>query len=158
MPKLRHGVGANCTVLTKFVHPSEHVRALHTNLDKGHKTSVILVGQEIFKVRRKDQKCYTFRSDDYPNVLLDAALRNVVVVSEGPESTLFNNIRVNVANDASNVESAAPAGPIMPPRTNDHNDDIQALTAMGAIVDDDNLTATENIPTPNEARPVCCVP
>jgi hypothetical protein len=50
MPKLRHGVGANCTVLTKFIHPSEHVRAKHANIEKGHTTLVILVGKETLKV------------------------------------------------------------------------------------------------------------
>jgi hypothetical protein len=38
----------------------------------------------------------------------------------------------------------------MPPQMNDHNEDIQAFTALGAIVDDDNLPAPENIPPPNE--------
>jgi hypothetical protein len=149
MPKLRHGVGANCTVLTKFIHPSEHVRALHTNLDKGHKTSVILIGQATVKVRKKEQKCYTFRSDDYPNLVLHAVLRYLIVVTEGPEATFFNT---PTGNDATNVEAAAVEGPIMPPRTNDHNEDIQAFTALGAIVDDDNLPAPENVPPPNEPR------
>jgi hypothetical protein len=38
----------------------------------------------------------------------------------------------------------------MPPRRNDHNDDIQDFTALGAIVNDDNLPAPENSLPPNE--------
>jgi hypothetical protein len=146
MPKLRHGVGANCTVLTKFIHPSEHVRAKHANIEKGHTTLVILVGKETLKVRRKDQKCYTFRSDDYPNIILHAVKRYVNVVTEGPLETLFDQ---PTGNDATIAEAAAQEGTNMPHRTNDRNEDIQAFTALGAIVDDDNLPAPENIPTPN---------
>jgi hypothetical protein len=50
IPKLHHDMGANCTVLTKFIHPSEHVRTKHAYLDKGRKTSVIIVGEETVKV------------------------------------------------------------------------------------------------------------
>jgi len=146
MPKLRHGVGANCTVLTKFIHPSEHVRSKHANLEKGHQTLVIIVGEETVKVRRKEQKCYMFRSDDYPNRILHAVKRYVNVVIEGPVETLFDQ---PTGNDVAIVQAAAQGTPNMPHRTNDHNEDIQNFTALGAIVDDDNVPAPENIPPPN---------
>ncbi len=137
MPKLHHGVGANCTILSKLIHPSEHVRTKHANLDKGHKTSVIIVGEETVKVRRKDQKCYTFRSDEYPNIVLHAVKRYLNVVTEGPPQSFFDQ---STGNDATIAEAADEAPPNMPPRTNNHNEDIvQAFTALGAIVDDDNL-------------------
>ena len=149
MPKLRHGVGANCTVLTKFIHPSEHARTKHANLEKGHQTLVIITGEQYMKVRRKDQKCYTFRSDDYPNRVLHAVKRYVNVVTEGPPETLFNQLTVN---DANIVGVAAQETPNMPHRTNDRDEDIRNFTALGAMVDDDNLPAPENIPPPNEPR------
>jgi hypothetical protein len=37
----------------------------------------------------------------------------------------------------------------LPPWTNRHDEDIQAFTVLGAIVKDDNLPTTENIPLPN---------
>jgi hypothetical protein len=148
MSKLHHGVGANCTILSKFIHPSEHVRTKHANLDKRHKTSVIIVGEETKKVRRNDQKCYTFRSDEYPNIILYAVKRYLNVVTEGPPQSFFDQ---STGNDATIAEAADEAAPSMPPRTNDHNEDIQAFTALGAIVDDDNLPAPENIPLPDEA-------
>jgi hypothetical protein len=149
MPKLHHGVGAKCTVLTRFIHPSEHVRAKHANLEKGHKTVVLLIGEETRKVNRKEQKCYTFRCDDYPNIILHAVMRYAIVVAEGPPESFYNQPTVN---EVDNVEAAALEVRNMPPRTNDHNEDIQAFTALGAIVDDDNLPAPENVPPPNEAR------
>ena len=103
MPKLHHGVGANCTILSKFIHPSEHVRTKHANLDKGHKTSVIIVGEETVKVQQKDQKCYTFRSDDYPNIVLHAVKRYLNVVNEGPPQSFFDQ---STGNDATIAEAA----------------------------------------------------
>jgi hypothetical protein len=50
MPELCHGTRVNCTVLIKFIHPSEHVRTKHANLDKGHQTLAIIVGKETVKV------------------------------------------------------------------------------------------------------------
>jgi hypothetical protein len=38
----------------------------------------------------------------------------------------------------------------MPPWTNGHNEDIQMFTALGVIVNNDNLSALENIPPSNE--------
>ena len=73
--------------------------------------------------------------------------RYLNVVTEGPPQSFFDQ---STGNDATIAEAADEAVPIMPPRTNDHNEDIQAFTALGAIVDDDNLPAPENIPTPNE--------
>jgi hypothetical protein len=121
MPKLRHGVGANCVVKTKFIHPSEHVRLKHTNLEKGHTTSLLLVGQETIKVNKKEQKCYTFRSEEYPNLILHATMRYVVVNNEGPQATLCNVTTVDAGNESTDVEAAAAEGPIMPPRTNDQS-------------------------------------
>jgi hypothetical protein len=112
MPKLHHGVGANCTILSNFIHPSEHVTTKHVNLDKDHKTSVIIVGKETVKVRRKDQKCYTFRSDDYPNIVLHAVKRYLNVVTEGPPQSFFDQ---STGNDATIAEAADEVAPNMPP-------------------------------------------
>jgi hypothetical protein len=147
MPKLHHGVEANCPILSKFIYPSEHVRTKHTNLDKGHKTSVIIVGEETVKVQQKDQKCYTFRSDDYPNIVLHAVKRYLNVVTGGPPQSFFDQ---STGNDATIAEAAVKVAPNMPPRTNDHSKDSQVFTVLGAIVDDDNLPASENMPPPNE--------
>jgi hypothetical protein len=145
--KLHHGVGANCTILSKFIHPSEHVRTKHANLHKGHKTSVIILGKETAKVQREDQKCCTFRSEDYPNIVLHAVKRCLNVVTEEPPQSFFDQF---TGNDATFAEAADEVAPNMPPQMNDHSEDIQAFTTLGAIVDDDNLPAPENIPPPNE--------
>jgi hypothetical protein len=69
------------------------------------------------------------------------------VVTEGPPQSFFDQSR---GNDAIIAEATDEVAPNMPPRTNNHSENIQAFTAFGAIVDDDNLPAPENIPPPNE--------
>jgi hypothetical protein len=69
------------------------------------------------------------------------------VFTEGPPQSFFDQ---STGNDATIAEAADEVAPNMPPRTNDHSEDIQAFTALGAIVDDDYLPALENIPPPNE--------
>ena len=65
MPKLRDGVGAKVSILTRFIHPSEHVRSKHPNLEKQHRTEGVLIGRGEKTVTRRVQECYTFRSGDY---------------------------------------------------------------------------------------------
>jgi hypothetical protein len=108
---------------------------------------VLLIGEETRKVNQKEQKCFTFRCDDYPNIILHAVTRYLIVVSEGPQEAFFNQ---PAGIGANHVEATAVEVPNMPPRTNNHNEDIQAFPAMGTIVDDDNLPAPENVPPPNE--------
>jgi hypothetical protein len=73
--------------------------------------------------------------------------RYLNVVTEGPPQSFFDQ---STGNDATIAEATDKAAPSMPPPTNNHNEDIQAFAALGAIVDDDNLPAPENIPSPNE--------
>lgn len=148
---LRHGVGATCTVLTRFIHPSEHVRQKHKNLDKGHRTLVLLVGVDTKKVRRKLQEVYTFRSDDFNDVdeLLYAVKRNVRVLTEGAAEHIFlpkdqpspsESVTTNRNDDEDETS--------MPLRTGVLAEEIQTFKAAGVIVDDDNEPAPENVPAP----------
>jgi hypothetical protein len=150
MPKFYQGVGTKCTVLTRFIHPSEHVRDKHANLETAHKTVVLLIGEETYKVNQKEQTFYTFRCDDYPNIILYVVMRYAIVVTEGPPESFFN---YPTGHGANNVEAAAMEVRNMPPRTNNHNEDIQLFTALGTVVDDDNLPTPENVPPPNEHPP-----
>jgi hypothetical protein len=144
MKKLHHGVGAMGTILTKFIHPSENVRAKHLNLDKrGHSTIILLVGKESKKVNRKDQECYIFRSDDYPNVLLHAVKRYVKVTHEGPPEEFFDMDD----NGPNKPEATVGEERAMPPRTHVLDEELQNFVALGANIDDDNLPAPENVPT-----------
>ena len=89
MPKLRFGVGAECSVLTRFIHPSAVIRAKYPNLEKAHRTSVILIGEESTTVRRKSQDCFTFRSGDFENEILYAVKKHLKVIKEGSPKTIL---------------------------------------------------------------------
>jgi hypothetical protein len=120
---------------------------MYANLEKDHKTVVLLLGKETLKVNQKEQTCYTLDSDDYPNTISYAVTRYVNAVTEGPPESLFLQ---PTGKDGNNDKAAAVEVPNMPPRTNDHLEDIQAFTALGVIVDDTNPPGPENVPTPNE--------
>ena len=89
MRKLRAGIGAKCSVLTRFIHPSEHVRNKHANLDKTHRIHGVVIGQDQRTVTRKVQDSYLFRSDDYENIKMYAVIRYVKIIQEGAEKDLF---------------------------------------------------------------------
>jgi hypothetical protein len=56
--KLCAGVGAKCSVITKFVHPKK------TGLEDGHRTTCILKEMRAFRVNRKEQQCYVFEENN----------------------------------------------------------------------------------------------
>ena len=99
MVKLRHGRGAECSVLTKFIHPLQLVRDKHVNLEKTHQTEVLLVDEIDIRVNRRMQKCYSLRSDDYPNKLLHAVRRHVTVKKEGGLAGIFGAVNPTHDND-----------------------------------------------------------
>ena len=141
---LHHGVGAKCHVLTRFLHPSKLVRDKYPNIDKGHRTTVVLVGIETKLVNRKDQQCYTFRSEDFPNAVLHAVKRYVVVVEEGPTESFFQSSSESPGTPqtprVSNDDAALPS------RSGVLAEEIESFRAAGAIIDDDNEPAEENDP------------
>ncbi len=79
--KLTPGVGAEATILTRFLHPSELIRDKHPNQDKEWKTknrtTVLLLGQDKKMINRKWQEVYVFRCEDYENKELYAVKRYV---------------------------------------------------------------------------------
>ena len=52
------------------------------------------------------------------------------MVTEGPPQSFFDQ---STGNDATIAEAADEGTPNMPPRTDDHSEDIHAFTALGAI-------------------------
>ena len=47
---LRHGVGAQCRVISRLVHPSAHIRAKYINRNKDHKMELVVLIRESAKV------------------------------------------------------------------------------------------------------------
>ena len=116
-------------------------------------------------MNHKNQGCFIFRHDDFPNVELYATTRYTKVVKEGAEVGLFNkevsnNVNVvGVANhDSEEEQGEALDDDVVEINHNVLNarntaEDIMYVRGLGLTVDDDNAPAPENIPnstTPND--------
>ena len=165
MPKLRAGVGAKVSILTRLIHPSEHVRTKHPNLERQHRTEGVLIGKEDKTVSRRVQECYTFRSEEYEGHVMHVVKRYVKILQEGQAADFFDEPTTQQGNpptqQAEGQEGGVAAGQTpeqnVPELTGELAEDINAMRAAGATVDDDNEPAEENIPAPannsNEESP-----
>ena len=74
---LRHGVGAQCRVISRFVHPSAPIWAKHINRTKDHKTELVVLIRESVKVfRRAAAAVPVFSSRVLILMMVDFTLRN----------------------------------------------------------------------------------
>lgn len=86
--KLHPGVGAKCTVLTKFIHPRR-------DAEKGHRTACKLTGRVTRRVNSKDQLCFLFSFD---GAECFAVAKHFKVVEEG--GTFFDDAEARAAISA----------------------------------------------------------
>ena len=77
---LNAGIGAKCSILTKFIHPKM------TGFDDGHRTTCVLKEMRTCRVNRKEQECFVFEVN---NVQYHAVMRHFKVLEEGEESQFF---------------------------------------------------------------------
>jgi len=94
--KLRAGVGAKASILTKFIHPKQQ------NGDATHRSNVILISKEERKVNRKNQVCYTFCMDGDDRVMY-AVERYFKILEEGNKEGYF--VPLNPAEEAAQKEA-----------------------------------------------------
>jgi hypothetical protein len=112
MAKLRPGVGAKCTVLSRFVKPSAAVRSALGVVHRkgGHSIQVVLVAEALKTVNRKaNTEIFTFCSDSVPNVVLFACKRFVKMIEEGPETSLFDTTREPHIENVQSLEVNLPS-------------------------------------------------
>ena len=91
-PKLRAGVGAVASVMSKFIRPSRSIQHKHPNRPKNHKLEgVILVEVDAKVVRRGADEIlfFVFTHFDFPDEQFYAANRYIHVTQEGEEDSLF---------------------------------------------------------------------
>ena len=98
--KLFAGVGAKCSVLTKYLHPKK------TGLDDKHRTTCILKEMRTIKVNRKDQECFVF---DENGVEYHAVMRFFNVLEEGEERHFFFPEEAQAQKTKEAAEAAAAA-------------------------------------------------
>lgn len=150
MPKLRLGKGAVVSCLINKLHPKKLIHDKYLNIVANARlTGGVVLRQEVKKVCRVDQLCTVFTHEDFPNEELHVVARWAKVDKEGPESELFNPLTDGVA-----VEVATASGEDLPD-VNAVTSEIRTNLADTVVIDDDNVPAPENVPTPGMTTTEC---
>ena len=113
--KLRPGVGATCSVLIRFLHPSRDVRSAILNLTSSQRLEdLLLIKEEEKEINHKKTQCFVFRHDRFPNIELYASKRWTKVEKEGSETQLFvinDEVSSNVSDNVNTpIESVNEEG------------------------------------------------
>ena len=94
-PKKRLGVGAECTVSLRFLHPKDKIAEKIPNQTKSQMLSVLEVQERMEKpIRRKAMQCVMFRHEDFCGQLLWCMEKYIKVDVEGPKETFFEALHV----------------------------------------------------------------
>ena len=81
---LRPGLGAKCSCLIRFLHPSAEIKAKILNPTHGQRLSgLVLVSQATHCVNWIDQKCYKFCHNNFKNLLIYTPIQWVKVELKG---------------------------------------------------------------------------
>jgi hypothetical protein len=83
--KLYAGVGAKCTILTRFIHPKVVLE------DNGHRTKIELLSKENKKINKKQQEFFVFLCLDGPasNTIGYSVRSHIVITEEGNRADFF---------------------------------------------------------------------
>ena len=161
---LRRGKDAVVSILLKFIHPSEHIRAKFPNQVNGQRLDgCCVLRREVKNIRKTDQLSLVVTHEAFPGVELYCVERYAKVTREGPPDYFFDNVIVEAddeeeerAGDGEEVEEEHV--PVLMPaicRRNFRVDDPEILDAVDAGIiemDDDNEPVPENIPQPAHAE------
>ena len=148
--KLRPGVGATCSVLIRFLHPSRDVRSAILNFTSSQRLEdLLLIREEEKAINHKKTKCFIFRHDRFPNIDLYASKRWTKIEKEGSETQLFiNEVSNNVSGNVEAIDDDEVEITTNVLNVRNTNEDIMYVRGLGLAVDDDNEPAPENVPEP----------
>ena len=97
---LQVGVGAFCSVLTKYPNPRKEITTFFKNYTSRCKVSdLIVIGREVKKVSKRKQICMLFRHTSFENMTIYWVKCWVRVISEGDQSHYFDIPRALPASD-----------------------------------------------------------
>ena len=167
-PKKRVGIGAECTVSLRFLHPKNKVKATIPNQTSTQKLSSLIVqSKEKKTIRREEKDCIVFRHEDF-NKPIWCLSSYVKVDVEGPEETFFpletrpgggggGQAAQEGATDGGALDAIMNRNDVEPQDLpiaiqelldNTHcldSNTIAAAALAAPMVDDDNMPAPENI-------------
>ena len=148
--KKRIGIGANCSVAHKYLHPAKTIADKYSNATAQSRVeNLVCIKKETRVVKRKEQVCVIFCHDDFDDgTEIYCVKRWARVEEEGAEEHFFDQL--TPPEDANNIQAPEQVvegleiDPDIAAAT--CNEDIQMVLAQGLMVDDDNQPAPKNIP------------
>ena len=163
-PKLRAGVGAVASVMSKFVHPSKSIRHNYPNRPKNHKLQGVILVEVDANILRQGANAilvFVFIHLVFSDKQFYAAKRYIHVTQEGEEDSLFVLAEaiiptvsagsiVPLTFDQTNRDDGAEAkdAPILlSGRTSNlRSEDMVELCRQGTSINNDNDPAPKNVP------------
>lgn len=140
--KLRHGVGAVCEVLLKYLHSRPIVAAKYPNATARQRLGGLLcIRKEMKKVNHKQVMCFVFRHNEFEGHELHCMDRWAKVTAEGDPDHFFTE---DTLEEAPNEQAGATSVEV--PALEGLAYDVLRLRAEGYDVDDDNDPAPKNTP------------
>ena len=97
MPRLclLGGIGAVGYAMARFFHPSEHIRAKWPNDDKRRLTGVLVVGEGMRRVGRKEHMCYLVRIDDIGEDVVLHIVKKNFKITQAPTEPFPSEARIH---------------------------------------------------------------
>ena len=171
LPKLKHGNGAVCSALIKYLHPAKEVAEVFPNAIRPDRLEgCIARRREKVMVNRKLIWCFVMEHPSFPEMTIHASTCYVKVVTEGDPAGFFviEEKKPAVASVAG-VGQPAAAAAVAPTETREEIDrgvfqarnnaeDIANVRAQGLDVDNNNDPAPENIPDASTVPPIAVNP
>ena len=150
--KLWCGIGAQCSVQVKFLHPSKVVKDKIKNPTAQTRVSgLIALHKEKRSVNKREQAVIVFRHADFEDTELYSVARWVKVTKEGHASQLFltDKDEGGSGDPVVNADDACAAEMTdeMFHTSGNRAEDIARMRALGFDVDDDNDCLPENVPS-----------
>lgn len=147
-PRKEINVGDVCSVLLRYLHPSQLISARYPNQEHGERlTNLLVIGTDTKRIRGIERRCVIFHHPEFENIQLYCSVQfaRVSTAVETPEVG-----RVPVVLERVEQEEELHA---IPRISGEAAEDIAHLRAEGYGVDDDNEPAPENVPDPTNEAP-----
>ena len=144
-------VGVHVSCLSKFLHPSDHIRHQYPNPVSGHcLQGCIIVWQVVKRVSKRDQLCIVVQHDDFKAneefIKLHAVKRYFCVAEEGDPDQFFDNPGTGHAGEEAPAQVPLPV--VVEDSINGQSKEANTIKALCGVIDidDDNEPASENVP------------
>jgi hypothetical protein len=144
------GIGAIGSAMARFFHPSKKIRAQWPHDEKRRLTGVLVIGEGVRRVNRKEQMCYIVRIPEIDDGSTFHIIKKIFKVdSAGPqpfESECGKRPQRNepaaAADSGDSAERASQRNVVA--NVEGREMDLEDLARQGVAVDDDNVPAPEN--------------